>query len=185
MCDLWSLPKVATIGGRTYPIACDYRNILRIFSYMEDPELAEVIKWQIALDLFYEGEIPHKDRWEAMAYFADFVACGKRETRKAAQPVLSWRQDGAVIIGEVNRVAGCEIREKEFLHWWTFLSYFHAIGEGQLSFLVSLRQKRLRGEKLQDWEQRYYQENREMVDLQTRYTKAELAERERLNRMLN
>lgn len=184
MFEPWSLPTVANIGGKDYPIDCDWRNILRIFSYMSDPELAEVIRWQIALTLFYEGEIPVKDRPAAMAYFADFVCCGKKETGKPAPSLISWEQDGQIIIGEVNRVAGCEIREKEFLHWWTFLSYFHAIGEGQLSFLVSLRQKRLRGEKLQDWEQRYYQENRELVDLQTRYTKAELAERERLNEML-
>ncbi|MBE6943302.1 MAG: hypothetical protein E7453_03450 [Ruminococcaceae bacterium] len=185
MLDPWFLPTTAKIGGREYKLRCDFRNILRIFSYMSDPDLPDVIRWQIALQLFYEGEILPKDRPEAIAYFSQFISCGKGETEKPSPRLLCWQQDGQIIIGEVNRVAGCEIREKKFLHWWTFLSYFHAIGEGQLSFIVSLREKKRRGEKLSDWEQRYYQENRDTVELKERYSKAEMAERERLQRMLS
>ena len=185
MLDMWRLPTTAKIGGREYALRCDFRNILKIFSYMSDPDIPDAIRWQIALTLFYEGEIPRKDRPAAMQYFTSFICCGKGETGHTGVPLLSWEQDGQIIIGEINRVAGCEIREKEFLHWWTFLSYFHAIGEGQLSFIVSLREKKRQGEKLSDWEQRYYQENREQVELQTRYSREEKEERERLQRLLS
>ncbi len=180
----WYLPKTATIGGQEYKIRCDFREILNIFSYFGDPNLADVLKWQIALSLFYEGEIPPQHRGEAMAYLADFITCGKREGGNSPK-LLDWEQDSQIIIGEVNRVAGCEIREKAFIHWWTFLSYFHAIGEGQLSFLVSLRQKRLRGEKLTDWEARYFRENRETVELKPKYSREEAEEREELLRLLS
>lgn len=180
----WSLPKTAKIGGREYKLRCDFRDVLRIFTYFSDPDLADVLKWQIALNLFYEGEISPESRYEAMAYLADFITCGKKETGNAPR-LLDWEQDANIIIGEVNRVAGCEIRERAFIHWWTFLSYFHAIGEGQLSFLISLRQKRLRGEKLTPWEERYFRENRETVELKPKYSREEAAEREKLSRMLN
>lgn len=179
----WTLPKTAMIGGREYKLRCDFRDVLKIFSYFGDPDLADVLKWQIALFLFYEEEIPQEHRYEAMAFLADFITCGKKET-KAAPRLLDWEQDANIIIGEVNRVAGCEIREKPFIHWWTFLSYFHAIGEGQLSFIVSLRQKRLRREKLSEWEQRYYAENRDVVELKPKYSREETAEKERLLRLL-
>ena len=105
--------------------------------------------------------------------------------QSSAPRLLDWEQDASIIIGEVNRVAGCEIREKPFIHWWTFLSYFHAIGEGQLSFIVSLRQKRLRREKLTEWEQRYYAENRDTVELKPKYSREETEEREKLLRLLS
>ena len=184
MLSSWYLPESAKIGGREYKLRCDFRDVLRIFSYFSDPDLADVLKWQIALSLFYEGEIPARHRYEAMKYLADFITCGKKETGSSGR-LLDWEQDANLIIGEVNRVAGCEIRQKPFIHWWTFLSYFHAIGEGQLSFLLSIRQKRLRGEKLQDWEERYYQENRDTVELKPKYSLEEAAEREKLERMLN
>ncbi|MBQ3000393.1 MAG: hypothetical protein IJD63_01450 [Oscillospiraceae bacterium] len=180
----WYLPQTAVIGGREYKLRCDFRDVLKIFSYFGDPNLADVLKWQIALNLFYEGEIPAAHRNQAMAYLADFITCGKRETGGGAR-LLDWEQDAHIIIGEVNRVAGCEIREKAFIHWWTFLSYFYAIGEGQLSFLVSLRRKRLRGEKLTDWEQQYVRENRETVELRPKYSREEAEERARLLRLLS
>ena len=46
-----------------------------------------------------------------------------------------------MIIADINKVAGTEVRSLSFLHWWTFLSFFHAIGEGQLSTLISIREK--------------------------------------------
>ena len=56
----WTLPVSAVIGGKTYPIHGDYRDVLEIFSYFEDPDLPECLKWQIGLALFFEGEIPQE-----------------------------------------------------------------------------------------------------------------------------
>ena len=72
----------------------------------------------------------------------------------------------------------------EFLHWWTFMAYFHAIGEGQLSTLVSIRDKLRRGKKLEKWEQEYYRKNKDKVDLKKHYSAEELAEQERLKKLL-
>ena len=185
MLNCYLLPKSATIGGKCYALHCDFRDILEIFSYFGDPELPDFVKWRIALGLFYGAEIPVEHQQEAMAYFTEFVTGGNKGTEKPAPQLICWQQDGPIIIGEINRVAGCEIREKEFLHWWTFLSWFHAVGEGPLAFLVSLRDKLRRGQKLEPWEESFYRENREKVDIARRYTPEELRQREKLLALLD
>lgn len=185
MLNLWNLPRKAEIGEEIYCLNCDFRDILEIFSYLNDPDLPDFIKWRVALRLFYGAEIPPQYRQEAIAYFTDFIGCGEKGTGKPVPQLLCWQQDAPIIIGEVNRVAGQEIREKPFVHWWTFLAWFHAVGEGQLSFLVSLRDKLRRGQKLEAWEETYYRENREKVDISPRYTQREKDQREKLLALLD
>ena len=89
-----------------------------------------------------------------------------------------------MIVADINKAAGQEIRALPFLHWWSFLSWFHAIGEGQLSTVVAIRDKLAKGKKLEDWEKRFYRENRETVDLKKRYTRQELQQRQQLEQLL-
>lgn len=181
--ELWRLPNSAIIGGVEYLINADFRDILEIFRYLDDPDRPEYVRWRIALALFYEGNIPDEHRQEAMEYLAEFISCGAQNA-KPAPKLLDWGQDAQVIVADVNKVAGTEIRALPFLHWWTFMAYFNAIGEGQLSTLVSLRDKLSRGKKLEKWEQEFYRKNKEKVDLKKRYSAEELAEQERLKRLL-
>lgn len=179
----WVLATTAEIGGISYPIHADYRDILEIFRYLDDPDEPEFVRWQIALALFYEGDISPEHMGEAMEYLVQFLSCG--DTQPAPGPkLLDWEQDAQIIITDVNKTAGQEIRALPFLHWWTFLAYFHAIGEGQLSTIVSIREKLRTGKKLEKWEQEYYRKNKHQVDLKKRYTAEELAEQARLKKLL-
>ena len=58
--ELWQLPQSAVFGGKTYAIHADYRDILEIFTYLQDPDLPESFRWSIALALFYEQPIPEQ-----------------------------------------------------------------------------------------------------------------------------
>lgn len=184
MSAAWGLPTSAVIGGKTYPINADFRDILEIFSYFNDPDLPESFRWRIALAVFYEGDIPREQRPEAMEYLCWFLNCGSQEEGKPAPKLLDWEQDAKLIIADVNKVAGKEIRALPFVHWWTFMAWFHAIGEGQLSTIVSLRDKLRRGKKLEAWEKEFYRENKARVDMKKRYSAEELAEQARLKRLL-
>lgn len=181
----WELPRQTSIGGKTYHLHTDYRQILKIFSYLQDETLPEFIRWQVALALFYEEEIPDKDYTEAAEYFCRFVNCGMEEPKDPGPALLNWEQDAQDIAADVNKVAGQEIRALPYLHWWTFLSWFHGIGEGNLSTLVTIRDKRNRGKKLEPWEQEYYRRNRDRVNLKKKYSAGELAEQERLRALLD
>lgn len=181
----WSLPTTAVIGGVEYPISADFRDVLEIIGYLNDPDEDAYTRWRIAIGLFYEQEIPEEHHREAMEYLADFITCGQKDDGKKPGPILlDWEQDCQLIVADVNKVAGQEIRTLPFVHWWTFLAWFHAIGEGQFSTIVSIRDKRRRGKKLEKWEQEFYRENKSRVDLKKRYSAEELAEREQLEKLL-
>ena len=87
-------------------------------------------------------------------------------------------------VADINRVAGREVRSLPFCHWWTFLAWFMGIGEGQLSTVVSIREKRRKGKKLSDWEREFYQENRGKVEFRRKYSAKELEEQERFKALL-
>lgn len=180
----WQLPEQAEIGGKIYDLHTDYRDIMEIMGYLEDPNEPEFLRWQIAIALFYEGEIPPEHQQEAMEYLAAFISCGEQDTSKPGPKLLDWEQDASAIVADVNKVAGAEIRALPYLHWWTFLAYFNAIGEGQLSTLISIRDKLRQGKKLEKWEQEYYRKNKARVDLKKRYSADELAEQARLKKLL-
>ena len=180
----WSLPETAEIGGATFEINTDFRDILEILGCLSDPETPEYLRWRIAIALFYVGDIPLEHQSEAMQYLSSFISCGETEDAKPSPKLMDWEQDALAIVADVNKVAGCEVRSLSYLHWWTFLSYFQAIGEGQLSTIVSIRDKLQRGKKLERWEQDYYRENRSRIDFKKKYSAEELAEQERLKKLL-
>lgn len=183
MLSPWQLPVTAAIGGREYKLHTDYRDILEIFSYLNDPDLPEFIRWEVALGLFYEDPLPEDRKQEGARFLCAFLT-GGATPEKPGPKLLDWEADAPAIIADVNRVAGREIRSLPYLHWWTFLSWFHAIGEGQLSTLVSIRDKLARGKKLEGWEKEFYRENKKRVDLPKKYSARELAEQERLMKLL-
>lgn len=181
----WQLPDRAVIGGKEYTIHGDFRDILEIFSYLTDPEQPEFLRWRIALALFYEEPVPESDRQAAAEYLCRFINGGKEETGPSGPRLLDWEQDGLLIVADVNTVAGQEIRAMPFVHWWTFLAWFHGVGQGQLAAVVSLRDKLCRGKPLEDWEKEFYRDNKQLVDLKPRYTPQQLKERQQLEQLLS
>lgn len=181
--ELYRLPEQACIGGCAYGLNTDFRVILQILQCLEDPELPEILRWRVALGLFYDRPVPPAHRQEAMAYLAEFLRCGQPEGKPGAK-LLDWQQDADCIIAGVNAAAGCEVRSLPQVHWWTFLSWFHAMPPGQLSTVVGIRDKLRRGKQLEAWEKEFYRENKKKVDLKRPETAEELAEKDRLNRLL-
>lgn len=184
MTGLWQLPVEVTLGEQVFSLRTDFREILGIIHCLEDPDLPQLHRWLVALELFYRQPVPASCRREAMEYLARFLRGGGEETAPGPK-LLDWQQDADAIVAGVNRVAGQEIRSLSYLHWWTFLSFFHGIGEGQLSALVTLREKLTKGRQLERWEKEFYRENKSRVDLKPRYSREELQEQQRLKVLLN
>ena len=180
----WNLPVTMEVGGTVYPINTDFRDILEIMSYLNDPDRPEMLRWKIAVSLFYEGEIPGEHLPEAMEKLAAFIGENEKLDNRPRPKLLDWEQDALPIVADINKVAGTEIRALPYLHWWTFLSYFRGIGEGQLSTIVSIRDKISRHKKLEKWEQEFDREHKAQVDLKKRHSAEELAEKERILKML-
>ena len=79
-----------------------------------------------------------------------------------------------------NKVLGREIRGKEHLHWWTFISAYYEIGECLFAQIVNIRQKKAYGKKLDKAEQEWYRKNRDLVDIKRQYTASEVEALEKL-----
>ena len=180
--DLWQLPDRLPVGGTEIPINADFRNILQVLAVLEDHRFPEFYRWHRALRLFYRQIVPEQQEYAAMEALADFIRYGSQDT--PGPKLLDWQQDAAIIIADVNKAAGQELRSLPFVHWWTFLGWFHAIGQGQLSTVVAIRQKLQGKQKLEPWEQDFYRQNKAMVDMKAPLTEEEQAEKDRLNQLL-
>ena len=88
----------------------------------------------------------------------------------------------------VNKVNNADVRATDYMHWWTFFGLYMEIGESTFSTVVSIRDKKRKGKKLEKWEQEYYKNNKSIVDLHQKSTersdeeKAELRELFGLNK---
>lgn len=184
------LPHSLWANGREWRIRSDFRDALNIFQAMNDPDLQKDEKVVVMLDCLYEDytDMEPEDLQDAMYQAAWFLDGGGIETdgkdRRPATKLYDWEQDESIIFSAVNKVAGYEVRAKEYLHWWTFLGYFYEIGEGVFSTVLNIRQKRSRGKKLEKWEQDFYRNNKQLCDLKKRYTAEEQAEIDYWNKLL-
>lgn len=176
----YGLPTTAIVGGKEYEIRSDWRAILDIITAIDDYDLTEQERAIVALEIFYPDfeDIEPKDYHEAIVQLFSFVALGateddlKREQKKPK--LVDWNQDFNLYIGAVNKVAGREIRELEYLHWWTFIGYYTEIdSECAFSHVVGIRDKKARGKSLTKEEKAWYARNRKIVDIKVRYSEAE------------
>ena len=182
----WTLPKTVKVGGKEYKIETDYRDILSILFHLQNRNDTEAERIYIALALFYTdfGMIPKTHYREASEQMMSFIACGMEKDARPAPKLIDWEQDAPLIVADINKVAGREVRELPYLHWWTFIAYFNGIGEGQLSTVVGIRQKKAKGKALSEWEREYYRDHKEAVDFQHRQSAGEAAEIARPEAML-
>ena len=108
----WSLPTSAVIGGVEYSINPDFRDILEIIGYLNNESKTLYSRWKIALSLFYNEEIPQEYEEIAAQYLSDFISCGKKD-EKSGPKLIDWEQDALLIVTDVNKVAGKEIRSEK------------------------------------------------------------------------
>ena len=96
---------------------------------------------------------------------------------------MDWNQDAPILIPAINKVAGKEIRSIPYLHWWTFMSLYMEIGEGLYSQVINIRNKKIKGKKLEKWEQEFYRDNKSLVDLKMKRNERSEEEKEELREL--
>lgn len=189
----WELPTSLDVGGKEYAIRTDYRVILDILAAMNDPEIFEpgmteeekkIEQTMTMLQILYIDfdSIPPKDYQEAAEKAVDFIDCGIKGDDKPKPRTMDWEQDAPIIAPEVSKVAGRDIRVGE-THWWEFFGYYLGIGEGVFNTIVSIREKRRKGKKLEKWEKEFYQNNKSLIDLKSKKIERSEEEKEELRRL--
>ena len=190
----WNLPTSLNVGGRNYKLRTDYRVILDILTAMNDPDIFEpgmteeekqLERALTMLQIFYIDfdTMPSSDWQEASEKACEFIDCGIKDDGKQKPRLIDWEQDAPVIVPAVNKVCGKDVRSVKYMHWWTFFGYYMEIGECTLATIVSIRDKKRRGKKLEKWEQEFYRNNKKLVDLKTKKIERSEEEKEALRKL--
>lgn len=182
---IYDLPRAVEFGGRKWTIRTDFRDVLTILVAFDDPNLSDAEKAYVCLHNLYRDFDKIPGELAQAAYDAAVRFIDRGETPGKPGPrTMDWTQDAPLIFPAVNSVAGCEVRAKKYLHWWTFCGYFMEIRESTAATVLSLRQKKAKRKKLEKWEKDFIRENKEIFILRPRLTDAEKAEKEKLNALL-
>ena len=189
----WELPTSLEVSGKEYAIRTDYRVILDILAAMNDPEIFDpgmteeekkMEQFMTMLQILYIDfdSMPPKDWQEAMKKAVDFIDCGIKGDDKPKPRTMDWEQDAPIIAPEISKIAGRDIRIGK-THWWEFFGYYLGIGEGVFNTIVSIREKKRKGKKLEKWEQEFYKNNKSLVDLRAKKVERSEEEKEALRKL--
>lgn len=172
---MYDLPRCVTVGGTEYAVETDYRAILDIFAVLSDPNLTNEEKGIGLLGIFYINfrRMPEEHFAEAVRQCFWFINGGSEEKQQKTAKLMDWEQDFPLLIAPINRVAGRELRAVEYLHWWSFLSYYYEIGDCYFAQIVRIRDLKAKGKLKDKADREFYSKNREVVDLKVRYSEVE------------
>lgn len=167
---MYDLPTSIEINNHHFAITNkgDYRMVIDCFMALEDPELEEEDRIYAAMMIFYEDLTELEDiekvfgeNFEtALHKMLNFFNCNQSNIGyQSKSKLIDWEQDEQLIISAVNNVAGKELRFEPYVHWFTFVGYYMAVGESALSTVVGIRDKIARGKKLEKYENEYRRDN--------------------------
>lgn len=166
---MYNIPTSVEVGKQSYHIRNDgdFRMVIDCFLALTDPELDKEERVQAAMIIFYDGMETPKDLYqfsdiqEAFNQMCIFFNCGQDEAlgKTTTRKVIDWKIDEQIICSAINKVAGKEIRQEPYLHWWTFMGYYMAVGNSTLATVVNIRVKMSKGKKLEKWENEFRRNN--------------------------
>lgn len=179
---MYELPTTVHVFDRTYKIRDkgDYRTIILINKTLSHPDFIEEEKAISALILFYDGledtddvlnefETPELLK-EAIKQMQIFISCGEDNSvgYKINYKLYDWEKDEKLIMSSINPMLGQgqDIRAFKYMHWWTYISYFMGIKESPLSNVIGIREKLIKGKKLEKYEQEFRRDNPEYFNWQ-------------------
>lgn len=128
-------PDCIEADGRTYPVLTDFREWIRFFDLVSDPEIPEETKVSMMMQWLEEPpERITKALVDALFafYHASMLRPDIRDTSDGGQeppkpPVFLWSVDAKFVLGDFRRYYGVDLLTVEFMHWWEFKSLFDTL----------------------------------------------------------
>jgi hypothetical protein len=155
--------------------------VLDCYKALKDTELQPNEQLTCALYIFYKdfetiSQFDEKELTEAVQKMTDIMDGDRKATGKNSiklKPVVDFEKDFPLICSSLLPILGYDIREKDYLHWWTFLSAFREIKEGVYAMVLQIRVKQAKGIPLEKEEQKFYRENKDIIDIEMELTEEE------------
>lgn len=180
--DRWSYPTSLTVSGREYSIRTNYGAVLDLFIALNDPDMVgeteeetNYIKSMIIMQIMFPDyeSIPYEHWQEAIEKVFEFINSGISGDKQSIK-TMDWEQDAPILIPEINKILGYEVRNPAInTHWWTFLGAYMGISESLFSNVVRVRYKKAKGKKLDKYEQEFYKENKSLIDFEKKNQRSE------------
>lgn len=180
---MWELPISVEINNKKYSITnnCDFKMVLDCFKALKDVELSPNEQLTCALYIFYKdfqaiSQLDEKELQQAVNQMIEIINGDEKNIKKCdknSKPIVDFEKDFPLICSALLPILGCDIRQKKYLHWWTFLSAFREIKEGVYATVLQIRLKQSKGLGLTKEEQKFYRENKEIVDVEMKLTEDE------------
>ena len=190
---VYEIPISIQSSGKEYKIRNrgDYRTILDCFQALDDAELKSTERLMASLLIFYEDfnsidDLYKVDDIQDLAIkMYDFFNCGQKSGGcESRYRLVDWENDSQLICSAINKVAGYEVRSVDYLHWWTFMGYYTAIGESPISNIISIREKIMKGKKLEKYESEYRRSNPQFFNWNSK-TVTDMEAEEYVNQLWN
>lgn len=189
------LPTSLEVGGTEFEIRSNAWDILNIIQAYNDPEMTENDIRMVVLIVLYPDyeDIPNKYIDEALEKASKFIDCDngflndkKKHNRLLMPATLNWEQDEVLIFNAINKVAGREVRNDEYVHWWTLYGWLMEIPpDSVLATVMRLRYKKATHQNLDKQERQFWKQNYDLCELKKRRSKAEQEKIDRLKKMLD
>lgn len=177
MTSEYDLPIAVEINGQPFKIRenCDYRIILKCIKALNDTDLTDEQRIQCAIIIFYEDYDLIEDLQTAVDEMLRIISYGEQEDNSTQKPqLMDWDKDFRQLAPPVSRIIGYDVRTPgKYTHWWTFLGGYMEIGECTFATIVSIRAKKQKGKKLEKWEEEFYRDHYDQINLPTKFTKEE------------
>ena len=168
------LPKTLIVDDVEYDINSDFRASFDIFEAFNGTSLSTLNKQLTMLEIIYTpiGEtepIMPPNIIEAAKQAIWFLNVGQDNPSHTGRvKTLDYVQDEQLLFSAINVVMSTEVREFEYWHWWSFYAACQGISPDSLiAHISNIRHKKGKSEKLEKHEQKFYIENRHLIDFRT------------------
>lgn len=173
------LPESVFIENREYAVNTDFRICILFELLMQDNEVNDYDKLDIAIELFFE-EIP-SDAESAVEFILWFYKCGKDEKQSKKQSgssgnkkpsIYSFEYDDEYIYAAFLDQYGIDLNDDE-LHWWKFKALFKALkSDNEIVKIMGYRAMKIDPDMSKD-QQKHYRDLKVMYTLPDNRTEEE------------
>lgn len=136
------IPTTLEVGGERYKINAGFRESILFELMMQDRELSDRDKINMAISIYFEDNVPD-DIEAAVDQIIWFYKCGKEDQESSSnggeqdhdqetsspKQIYSFEEDDSYIYAAFLSQYGIDLQDIEFLHWWKFKALFHSLEE--------------------------------------------------------
>ena len=174
-----TLPNSVVIDGLAYPINTDFRIGILFEQLMQDTEVDEVQKLDLAIRLYFKNTVKNKE--EAVKQILWFYRCGKakQETRNTGnnstkyEPIYDFDYDSEYIFSAFYEQYNIDLQDIANLHWWKFKALFKGLNKDtKIVEIMGYRSIVING-KMTKEQQEYYRKMKRIYKLPSNKTERE------------